>query len=187
VSASDVCAVDIDARVVAGKWDVTPAIHIHTELHRVRPDARVVIHNHPYHVCVLAAAGLLPDLVHQQASLYLNDIRMVNEYTGEIDSADLGADLAGRIGDANTVILANHGVICTGATLEEAVFRATGIDRACRMAFDVMKLAAMGHKTLEMQPGTMKGMKSSLLERAAEVYWNGAVRQLIRDEPEVLD
>jgi ribulose-5-phosphate 4-epimerase/fuculose-1-phosphate aldolase len=187
VKASDVCAVDVDANVVAGKWDVTPAIHIHTELHRVRPDARVVIHNHPYHVCVLAAAGLLPDLVHQQASLYLNDLRMVNEYTGEIDSADLGADLADRIGDANTIILANHGVIVTGATIEEAVFRAAGIDRACRMAFDVWKLQGLGHTQLQMQPGMMKGMKASLLERAAEVYWNGAVRMLIRDEPEVLD
>jgi hypothetical protein len=55
------------------------------------------------------------------------------------------------------------------------------------MAFDVLKLAGLGHETLEMQPGMMKGMKASLLERAAEVYWAGAVRQLIRDEPEVLD
>jgi hypothetical protein len=47
LTASDICVVDSDARVVRGRWDVTPAIHIHTELHRVRDDARVVIHNHP--------------------------------------------------------------------------------------------------------------------------------------------
>jgi len=47
LTASDICVVDEDARVVRGRWDVTPAIHIHTELHRMRPDARVVIHNHP--------------------------------------------------------------------------------------------------------------------------------------------
>ena len=45
LTASDICAVDADARVVRGRWDVTPAIHIHTELHRAREDARVVIHN----------------------------------------------------------------------------------------------------------------------------------------------
>src|SRR5687767_996836 len=33
VKASDVCVVDRDANVLEGKWDVTPAIHIHTELH----------------------------------------------------------------------------------------------------------------------------------------------------------
>ena len=34
LTASDICVVDEDARVVRGRWDVTPAIHIHTELHR---------------------------------------------------------------------------------------------------------------------------------------------------------
>ena len=56
------------ARVVRGRWDVTPAIHPHTELHRVRPDARVVVHNHPYYVSVIAALGTLPELVHQTGS-----------------------------------------------------------------------------------------------------------------------
>jgi len=30
VSAGDICVLDEDAHVVQGKWDVTPAIHIHT-------------------------------------------------------------------------------------------------------------------------------------------------------------
>ena len=57
LTASDICVVDENAQVVRGRWDVTPAIHIHTELHRLRPDARVVIHNHPYYVSLLAALG----------------------------------------------------------------------------------------------------------------------------------
>ena len=86
LTASDICVVDSDARVVRGRWDVTPAIHIHTELHRVRADARVVIHNHPYYVCVLAALGRLPELVHQTGSLFLDDLCLVDTYGGEIDS-----------------------------------------------------------------------------------------------------
>ena len=87
-----------DARVVRGRWDVTPAIHIHTELHRVRDDARVVIHNHPYYVCVLAALGRLPELVHQTGSLFLDDLCLVDTYDGEIDSPARAADLAAHIG-----------------------------------------------------------------------------------------
>ncbi len=86
ITASDICVVDGDARVVRGRWDVTPAIHIHTELHRVRDDARVVIHNHPYYVCVLAALGTLPELVHQTGSLFLDDLCLVDTYDGEIDT-----------------------------------------------------------------------------------------------------
>lgn len=183
VAASDMCEVDLDARVVAGKWDVTPAIHIHTELHRVRPDARVVVHNHPYHVCVLAAVGVLPELVHQTGALFSGELRMVEEYGGEIDSPLLGAELAEAIGDATCAVLANHGVIITGATVEEATYRAATIDRVCRMAYDVMVL---GKDPLSMPAGAVKAMKQSLLERAVDVYWAGAVRQLLKTEPEVL-
>ena len=86
LTASDICDVDGDARVVRGRWDVTPAVHIHTELHRKRPDARVVIHNHPYYVSVLRRVGMLPELVHQTGSLFLDDMYLVEEYEGEIDT-----------------------------------------------------------------------------------------------------
>lgn len=183
ITASDICAVDGDARVVRGRWDVTPAIHIHTELHRVREDARVVIHNHPFWVTVLAAVDMLPALVHQTGSMFLNDLRMVHEYAGEIDSPELGAELADEIGDAPVAILANHGVIVTGSTLPEAVYRAASIDRVCRLAYHVQLL---GRHPLTIPAGIMKGMKESLLERAADVYWSGAVRMLVRDQPDVL-
>jgi ribulose-5-phosphate 4-epimerase/fuculose-1-phosphate aldolase len=183
MTASDVCEVDMEAAVVRGRWDVTPAIHIHTELHRARPDARVVVHNHPYHVCVLAAVGVLPELVHQTGALFSGELRMVEEYGGEIDSPLLGAELADAIGDATVAILANHGVIVTGATVQEATYRAATIDRVCRMAYDVMLL---GKDPLTMPAGAVKGMKQSLLERAVDVYWAGAVRQLVRTQPEVL-
>lgn len=184
VSASDICEVDEDANVVAGRWDVTPAIHIHTELHRARPDARVIIHNHPYYVCVVAALGLVPELLHQTGSMFLDDLCMVEEYTGEIDSADLGVELATMIGDAPVAILANHGVIVTGATLQEATYRASSIDRVCRLAYDVL---VAGREPLRMREPVMAGLKASLLERAVDVHWAGAVRSLLRAEPDVLD
>jgi ribulose-5-phosphate 4-epimerase/fuculose-1-phosphate aldolase len=184
VSGSDICEVDLDARLLAGKWDVTPAIHIHTELHRRRPDARVVIHNHPYYVTVLAALGVLPDILHQNGSMFYGDLKMVHEYTGEIDTPALGAELAEMIGDASVIMLASHGVIVTGATIAEATYRAATVDRLCRLAVDV---AQLGGEPLAISERFMKGMRASQLERAVSAYWNGAVRLLLRDEPDVLD
>ncbi|MFS3129968.1 class II aldolase/adducin family protein [Nocardioides sp. Bht2] len=183
VSASDMCLVDEDAALVSGRWDVTPAIHIHTELHRMRKDARVVIHNHPYYVCVLAAIGKLPELVHQTGSMYIDDLVFVQEYSGEIDTPRLAQDLAEQIGDAKVAVLANHGVIVTGSNLVEATYRAASFERVCKLAYDVL---VSGFTPLEMPRSAMLGMKESLLERAAEVYWGGATRSLLRAEPEVL-
>src|ERR1700729_2066671 len=177
VTASDICVVDADARVIRGRWDVTPAIHIHTELHRVREDARVVIHNHPYYVSLLAALGVLPELVHQTGSLFLDDMYLVENYDGEIDTPWRAIELAEQIGPANLTMLANHGVIVTGANMAEAVYRAASIERVCKLAYDVM---VTGRTPAQMNRGDMVGMKASLIERAADVYWAGAARMTIK-------
>lgn len=184
VSASDVCRVDANGAVVEGKWDVTPAYHIHTGLHRRRPDARVVIHNHPYYVTLLAAVGVLPMIAHQTGSLYDDDLSLVSEYTGEVDDAALGRDLADKIGDRNNVILASHGIITTADTIELAVYRAASIDRFCRLAYDILLL---GKDPLPIEKRIRVAMQKALVERAAGVYWAGAVRKLIRTHPDVLD
>ena len=151
LTASDICVVDEDARVVCGRWDVTPAIHLHTELHRQRPDARVVVHNHPYYVSLIAALGTLPELVHQTGSLFLDDMYLVEKYDGEIDAPWRAAELAGQVGSANLIILANHGVIAMGRNLAEAVYRAVSIERVCRLAYDVM---VTGRAPTKMIPAT---------------------------------
>lgn len=183
VSASDLCVVSGDGAVLDGRWDVTPAIHIHTELHRRRPDARVVIHNHPYWSTVLAAIGELPRFLHQTACLYDGDLVFVDEYDGEIDDASLGGALADRIGDKPVALLANHGVIVTGETIEVATYRAASLDRQCRLTYHALGL---GRADREIPPPVRPAMQASLLERAAEVYWRGAVRDLLRTEPDVL-
>lgn len=185
LTASDICVVDEDAHVIRGRWDVTPAIHIHTEIHRRRPDARVVIHNHPYYVSLIAALGMLPELVHQTGgALFLDDMYLVEKYDGEIDTPWRAAELAGQIGSANLVILANHGVITTGHDLPAAVYRAVSIERVCRLAYDVL---VSGRTPSKMNHGDLVGMQASLIERAADVYWAGAARMTIKADRGVLD
>ena len=183
LTASDICVVDEDARVVRGRWDVTPAIHIHTELHRIRPDARVVVHNHPYYVSLIAALGSLPELVHQTGALFLDDMYLVEKYDGEIDAPWRAAELAQQVGSANLIILANHGVIAMGRNLAEAVYRAVSIERVCQLAYDVM---VTGRTPTKMNRGDMVGMQASLIERAAHVYWAGAARMTIKADGSVL-
>ncbi|MEY4131481.1 MAG: hypothetical protein RLZZ31_1605 [Actinomycetota bacterium] len=183
VKASDVCRVDMDGKVIGGKWDVTPAVQIHTELHKRRPDARVVVHNHPYYVVVLASLGMMPEFLHQQSSMFDGELGFVSEYSGEIDSPELGADLAERVGSASVVILANHGAIVTAPTIEEATYKAATLDRQCKLMFDVL---VAGRPATTVPPVVRPAMKASLLERGTEVYWAGAVRKLVRTEPEVL-
>ena len=54
----------------------------------------------------------------------------------------------------------------------------------CRLAYDVM---LSGRTPIPLAKGLRQGMKKSLIERGTEVFWAGAVRQLLRAEPDVLD
>jgi ribulose-5-phosphate 4-epimerase/fuculose-1-phosphate aldolase len=184
IKSSDICRIDPEGKVLEGKWDVTPAVHIHTALHRRRPSARVVVHNHPYYGTVLAAMGVLPEFLHQTSAMFDGELGFVSEYGGEIDSAELGSDLAERIGDASVVFLANHGVIVTAATIEEATYKSASLDRQCRLMFDVL---VAGGKATTVPPIVRPAMKASLLERGTEVFWAGAVRRTVREHPDVLE
>jgi len=90
VKTSDLLTIDADGAVISGAWDVTPAVHLHTELHRKRTDARVVVHNHPPYASALAAIGELPDLVHQNSSILADELVLVSDYDGEVDQPALG-------------------------------------------------------------------------------------------------
>jgi ribulose-5-phosphate 4-epimerase/fuculose-1-phosphate aldolase len=184
VTASDILTIDELGTVLDGPWDVTPAFHIHTELHRQRPDARVVVHNHPIHATVLAGLGVLPEIIHQNSAMFADELVFVNEYDGEVDSASAGAALAARMGDASVAVLASHGVVVVAATIEEATYKSVMFERMCDIHYRAM---LTGRSPIPIAPEHLKPMKASLLERAAQAYWDGAVRQLLAVEPAVLN
>lgn len=183
VKGSDVLEIDLAGQVLEGSWDVTPAIHIHTELHRRRPDARVVVHSHPMYASVLAAVPELPDLVHQNSSILAGEMVLVNDYDGEVDTPLAGEALADAIGDASVALLVSHGVIVTAPTMQEAIYKSVLFERTCEMHW---RLRAFGAQATPIAPVFQAQLQASLIERAAEVYWDGALRQLVASEPEVL-
>ena len=185
VTASDLVLVSADGEVIEGKWDVTPAIFIHTEIHRQRPEARVAIHNHPVHATVHAGLGVLPLITEQTGAMFAGDMAIFNEFTGGIDNPTAGQQMADAVGDANAALLVNHGALVMGATIEEAVYRAVSFERVCEISYKTM---LTGREPVPMDPDPLTAMKAGFLDPPTiEFFWNGAVRQLLATEPEVLD
>jgi ribulose-5-phosphate 4-epimerase/fuculose-1-phosphate aldolase len=182
--ARDIALVAEGGGVLEGLWDVTGAVFIHTELHRARPDAKVVVHGHPYYATVLAGMGLAPEIIHQNSCIFDGDIAFVDEYGGVVDSASQGERLAERVGKATGVVLANHGAIVTGETIAQACYQAVTFERMCRFTYDTI---VAGVKPREIAPSARASLKAGLKVGCPPVFWDGAVRQLLRSEPDVLD
>ena len=133
---------------------------------------------------ILCGIGILPEIIHQNSSMFFDEMVFINEYDGEVASADLGAELAERVGEASVAMLASHGVLVTAPTIEEATYKSAALERTCEIMYKTM---LTGHKPFPLTPEVMKPMKASLIERAVFAYWDGAARQLIAAEPDVLD
>lgn len=183
MTSEDILVVGGDGNVLEGKWDVTPAIAIHTELHRSRPNAKVVIHNHPYYGSLLSAMHEVPEIADQQACMFDGDIVLFKEYTGGIDNPADGQHLADRIGNATAIILANHGVLIVGETVQQATYRAVTFERTCRIHYDAL---AVGRAPKPVPTSTRNMLKRSLNTISVDNFWRGEVRRLLRAEPEVL-
>ena len=182
--ASDLMTVDGSGTVLDGPWDVTPAVHLHTELHRARPDARVIVHGHPYAATVLACLGVAPVISHQNACIFDGELTTVDEYDGTVESGPAGAELAARIGAARGIQLAHHGAIVIGPTLEAACYKAATYERMCRFTLDALE-ANMALPELPA-PGRL-ALKTELERNAPAAYWAGAARSVLRHSPDVLD
>ncbi len=182
VRASDLIHLDADGTIVDGRWDVTPAVFLHTELHRVRPDAAVIVHNHPYYATLLATMGEAPRLVHQNSCIFDGELAFVDEYSG-VDNTDDGKWLARAVGDASGVLLAHHGAIITAPTIQLACYKAVTFERMCRFTYDTL---AAGRQPAELPPDARAALKPALVQNTPDAYWDGAVRRLLRDQPEVL-
>ncbi len=184
VRARDILRVSLDGSVLSGDWDVTAAVFIHTELHRTRPDARIVVHNHPYAATLLSCLGVEPVISHQNACLFDGELAFVDEYDGTIESAEEGQWLASQVGKASGVLLANHGAIITAETIGAACYRAVTFERMCRFTLDALQAGA---ELRPLPPASRRELKAVLNRVTPDAYWDGAVRQLLAHEPDVLD
>jgi ribulose-5-phosphate 4-epimerase/fuculose-1-phosphate aldolase len=184
VRASDLCLVSPEGELLEGRWDVSPAIFVHTALHRQRPDARVIVHNHPYHATLLATLGRLPEITHQAACMFDGALALVDEYEGQVLDQDASAWLAERVGSAEGVILVSHGALVIGASAEEATYRSATFDRMCRLTADAL---ISGQPTREIATEHRAALRDAFRTHALDAYWNGAVRLLLARDASVLD
>jgi ribulose-5-phosphate 4-epimerase/fuculose-1-phosphate aldolase len=99
-------------------------LYMHSEVHRLKPHLRSLIHVHsPALVALGALADVPADLLMLHASFWPQDMPIYAEPDLVRDRA-AAQRLIGLLGDAAIALLRWHGAVIVGATLHEAVLRA---------------------------------------------------------------
>jgi ribulose-5-phosphate 4-epimerase/fuculose-1-phosphate aldolase len=184
VRASDILEMSPAGEVIKGNRPVPPGIPVHFELHARRPDVGVVVHNHPQWATVWAGIGRVPDVYDQLSAMIVEEPIFVDEYPGAPASEGTGARIAELVGSANLVLLANHGVLVAGRTIEEAHLRCISLERRCSLAW---RVEAIG-KGRPMDRAASKALATFVDTRYGG--WPGVFaamcRREIRRDPSVL-
>jgi ribulose-5-phosphate 4-epimerase/fuculose-1-phosphate aldolase len=136
IKASDLVLFDLDAdEGVSGRTDVDPtAWAIHGQMHKLLPQARVVMHLHPPFTTTIAALAdpqIKP--VDQNTARYFNRLAVDESYAGMADSEQEGARLARLLGNKSRLMMGNHGVLIIANTVGEAFDDIYTIERACQI------------------------------------------------------
>jgi len=183
--AFDLVVVDAHGRKITGRHNVEPtAFFIHGALHRGKPSARCVLHTHmPYATSLTIVQGGRLEWASQNALKFYGRIAYDDDYNGlALDDAE-GERMCGRLGDAEVLFLANHGVIVVGPSVAEAFDLMYYLERACRLQ---VLARSMGGKLKPVRPEVIKTAYSMMREDApkyAGAHFSALKRILDREEP----
>lgn len=128
----DLCKVDYKGDQLAGNRRRTSEVLLHLIIYNNRPDIQAVVHCHPPHATAFAIAhepipkGILPEV-----EFYLGEVPLARYETP--GDHRLPETILPYVHDCNTLLLANHGTVSFGPTLETAYFNTEIIDAYCRI------------------------------------------------------
>ena len=130
---SDMVIVDMDGKRLAGKRRVSSEIGMHLLIYRLRPDVCGIVHAHPPTATGFAASGydlnrpLVCEVVVGLGSIPL--ARYGTPGTPELTDA-----LEPLIPGHDAILMANHGVVTFGSSLESAYMRMETVEHFAKIA-----------------------------------------------------
>jgi L-fuculose-phosphate aldolase len=169
-SAKRMVLVDEDLKPLKG-GRANPGVRFHVWIYSKRPDVKAIVHTHAPHASALAATGKPLKTIHMDSAM-LHGTAHLPDWPGVPVADDEGRIISGALGSAKTILLANHGLLAAGASVEEATNLAVFFERAARM--QLMAMAAGGFQ--EVKPELAEEARDFLLQpsivRGTFAYWS---------------
>jgi L-fuculose-phosphate aldolase len=138
----DMVVVDLEGNRLAGKRHVSSEIGMHLLIYRLRPEVQGIVHAHPPTATGFAASGF--DLTRPlvcELVVGLGKIPLARY--GTPGTPELAEALAPLIPDHDAILMANHGVVTCGPSLENAFMKMETVEHFAKITL-VARL--LGHE-----------------------------------------
>jgi ribulose-5-phosphate 4-epimerase/fuculose-1-phosphate aldolase len=156
IRVKDLLLVNHRGEVVEGNWPLnTAAFVIHSQIHSARPDVVSAAHAHSVHGKAWSSLHRPLDPLTQDACAFYGDHVVFEDFTGAVLDPEEGKRIAHALGDAKAAILANHGLLTVGHSVDEAAWWFVTMERTCQA------------QLLAEAAGTPKPIRPDVAERTA--------------------
>ncbi len=142
----DMCMVDMDGKQIGGRLKATSEIKLHLAIMKERPEIKSIVHCHPPHATAFGIAREpIPQCVLPEVEIFLGDVPIAKyDIPGGQDFADT---ILPFVKKSNVIILANHGTVSYGETVEKAYWATEILDAYCRMLILARSLGKVNYFT----------------------------------------
>jgi ribulose-5-phosphate 4-epimerase/fuculose-1-phosphate aldolase len=129
----DLILVNHEGDVVEGTWPVNRAAFvIHSRIHAARPEVVSAAHSHSMYGKAWSTLRRPLDPITQDSCAFYDDHVVFDDFTGAVFELDEGQRIAQALGNHKAAILANHGLITVGRTVDEAAWWFISMERSCQ-------------------------------------------------------
>ncbi|QUL78724.1 aldolase [Brevibacterium sp. SMBL_HHYL_HB1] len=184
ITEKNLLIVDEDLNVLEGDGMANPANRFHSWIYRARPDVHCVVHTHPFHVAALSMLEVPLEVSQMDIAPLYDDCAFVPDWPGVPVGNEEGELISSAIGDKKAVLLAHHGQVVAGASVEEACSLAVLIERGAQL-----QLAAMSAGEIKPLPERLarEAHDWTLTPKRSSANFGYYARKALKNHPDALN
>jgi ribulose-5-phosphate 4-epimerase/fuculose-1-phosphate aldolase len=183
ITASSLVKVDQQCnKLIDSPFPVNPAgFVIHSAVHAAREDIQCVLHTHTRAGVAVSAqkAGVLP--ISQQSTFVLASLAY-HDYEGVAFRDDEKPRLQADMGEANFLMLRNHGLLTVGRTIADAFLSMYVFESTCQIQVSAQAGGELTQVHPQIVQGVAQAMKVQTGGLGGAFVWPALIRKLDRQD-----
>lgn len=128
----DLVVVDLQGQILSGNRPPSSELACHLAVYNQHPQLQAVVHTHSLYASACAAARRpIPAIIEDLIQIVGGDVAVATYALP--GTAELANNLVTALADKSAVLLANHGVVTCGISLNEALLAAEIVEKAAQI------------------------------------------------------
>jgi len=128
---ADICLSDLDGNILAGDRSRTSELLLHLEIYKANAKARAVVHCHPPYATAFAITGTTPpNGMIPEYEIFIGPAAVTPYETPGTQA--FAETVLPFVENHNTILLANHGIVCWSDTVTHAEWLVEILDTYCK-------------------------------------------------------